>query len=491
MERQTRTQRYSDLRNQLENNNEIEGKTPALSTYEEKLKNVEEVLNPQVGVEEAVEIEQETVIPETTVEEVTPLEEELPNVTTEAEETFSPEVNVPVVEEVTPLEEVSTSEDDGLLDLLEMISEGETFQEDSKVEETPVEVTEVEPETPENEEAVVEEEVSPLTTIESEEITSNEEPEVAEEPVDAIEETAAVQTTPVIEEVEVEEPIVEETPITAEAEPVVAEEEPVAVEAIEEVAPVEEVKATSGDDYLEKCLEEVNEYNKAQGLLTADDVPNRILGEVRGIANEEVKVEEPVVEETISQEELNNTVTLEIKKILESMDGEAEEQTTEVHEVKAISAPEEVSEPAASDADLAKLFETAGISKEAAELLRPYLKAESTKLDEPVAEEAISVEPISAEEKELQTAQIEAEIEKTKVDILVANPEGVTSEEKLLNDTIPFVVDTQEMKTETEDEEEDSTPNKVLNIILIVLIIILLAVLCVIVYWILMAQGIL
>ena len=93
-------------------------------------------------------------------------------------------------------------------------------------------------------------------------------------------------------------------------------------------------------------------------------------------------------------------------------------------------------------------------------------------------------EPLSEE------AQIEEEIAKTKVDLLVAKDDEPTHED-LLNDTIPFVVDTQEIVADEEDEEEDSTPNKVLNIILIVLIVVLIAVLGVIIYWILMAQGIL
>ena len=73
---------------------------------------------------------------------------------------------------------------------------------------------------------------------------------------------------------------------------------------------------------------------------------------------------------------------------------------------------------------------------------------------------------------------------------MVAKDDEPTHED-LLNDTIPFVVDTQEIVADEEDEEEDSTPNKVLNIILIVLIVVLIAVLGVIIYWILMAQGIL
>ena len=67
MERQTRTKKYSDLRNQLENNNETEGKTAALAGYQEKLEQVEANLNP---LNEKVEAEKAL------VEEV-PVKEEI------------------------------------------------------------------------------------------------------------------------------------------------------------------------------------------------------------------------------------------------------------------------------------------------------------------------------------------------------------------------------------------------------------------------------
>ncbi len=433
MERQTRTKKYSDLRNQLENNNEVEGKTADLSTYENKLKSVEEAL--KVPTEE--------------------VKEEVPVSVTE-EEVKEPEItndNQPqTVEEIQEnLNEDNNSSED-LLDLLDLVSE-ESTEEVSIVEESPVQETVTE--------EVKEETIS---NVEEAEETVVSAPEVVEE----------VQETEVAVE-EVSEPVVEE----------VIEEAPQAETVIEEV-PVEEntEKAvevqTSGDDYLEKTLEEVNQYNKAQGLLTADDVPERILGEVRGTTVEEVKEE---------SEDLNNTVTLEIKRIIASM--EEEPQSEEV--VEEVKVQEEAAQESSdtTNVDLEKLFATAGISKEAAELLKPYLKAEPVEESHEVVAQAIEVPEMSEEEKEIEAVKIEEEIEKTKVDLLIADSD-TTKDEKLLNDTIPFVIDTnEESEEEVVEEEEDSTPNKILNIILIVLIVVLLAVLGVIIYWILLAQGIL
>lgn len=433
MERQTRTKKYSDLRNQLENNNEVEGKTADLSTYENKLKSVEEAL--KVSTEE--------------------VKEEVPVSVTE-EEVKEPEITIDnqpqTVEEIQEnLNEDNNSSED-LLDLLDLVSE-ESTEEVSIVEESPVQETVTE--------EVKEETIS---NVEEAEETVVSAPEVVEE----------VQETEVAVE-EVSEPVVEE----------VIEEAPQAETVIEEV-PVEEntEKAvevqTSGDDYLEKTLEEVNQYNKAQGLLTADDVPERILGEVRGTTVEEVKEE---------SEDLNNTVTLEIKRIIASMEEEPQSEEV-VEEVKVQEEPAQESSDT-TNVDLEKLFATAGISKEAAELLKPYLKAEPVEESHEVVAQAIEVPEMSEEEKEIEAVKIEEEIEKTKVDLLIADSD-TTKDEKLLNDTIPFVIDTnEESEEEVVEEEEDSTPNKILNIILIVLIVVLLAVLGVIIYWILLAQGIL
>lgn len=396
MERQTRTKKYSDLRNQLENNNETEGKTAALAGYQEKLEQVEANLNP---LNEKLEAEKALV-------EEAPVKEEI-------------KVEEAVVESdnnnLSSKEEENAEESEDLLDLLDLVSE-EGSKEDPKEED-----------------------------IKKEEIVSPEPLILEEEPV---------SPAPSTEEVKVQE----ETPETD----------------------------VNGDEYLKKCLDEVNEYNKAQGLMTSDDVPNKILSEVRGQSTVQEEVKE-------DQNDLNDTVTMEISKILDSMDEEEAAKESEEFKETPIGKVDEEAKKAATD-ELEKLFETAGISKEAAELLRPYLKNDdvSKAIEESEVHETIAktLEAEDIQEPLSEEVQIEEEIAKTKVDLLVAKDDEPTHED-LLNDTIPFVVDTQEIVADEEDEEEDSTPNKVLNIILIVLIVVLIAVLGVIIYWILMAQGIL
>lgn len=466
MERQTRTKKYSDLRNQLENNNETEGKTEGLSAYQDKLNSVEETLNnqntSQVVEEPTVEdaVQDEEVIAEATEEALKPAEEE--NKSEEHSKVNGVEMEE-TVEEVEIPEEALT-EDNNVAEAVEdtPVEEHEEIVETEKVE-TPEEAT-----TNDNESAL-EEMASEILKEEN----STKEPAVEE-----VEESVEEQ----INQTVVEEPTVETIIDSAEEE---------AKESQEEII-------TTTDDYLEKTLEEVNQYNKAQGLLTADDVPDRILGEVRGIAITETGEE--------AQEELNNTVTLEIKNILAAMEEDSNSENTEDFQevnpeevIKEVAGVEVSEEPVKEDnTDLNKLLETMGISKEAAEMLKPYLKdsdapEEVKEVHEVKAQVLETPEATSNDDEVLEVIKIEEEIEKTKVNILNAAAEVSHNEENLLNDTIPFEIKTENSEDKKEEvlDEENAMPNKILNIILIVLIVILLAVLGVIIYWILLAQGIL
>lgn len=466
MERQTRTKKYSDLRNQLENNNETEGKTEGLSAYQDKLNSVEETLNnkntSQVVEEPTVEdaVQDEEVIAEATEEALKPAEEEI-----KSEE--HSKVNGVEMEET--VEEAEVPE--------EALTEDNNVAE--AVEDTPVE---------EHEEIVETEKVKT-----PEEATTNDNESALEEMASEILKEENSTKEPVVEEVE--ESVEEQINQTVVEEPTV---ETIIDSAEEEAKESQEEIITTTDDYLEKTLEEVNQYNKAQGLLTADDVPDRILGEVRGIAITETGEE--------AQEELNNTVTLEIKNILAAMEEDSNSENTEDFQevnpeevIKEVAGVEVSEEPAKEDnTDLNKLLETMGISKEAAEMLKPYLKdsdapEEVKEVHEVKAQVLETPEATSNDDEVLEVIKIEEEIEKTKVNILNAAAEVSHNEENLLNDTIPFEIKTENSEDKKEEvlDEENAMPNKILNIILIVLIVILLAVLGVIIYWILLAQGIL
>lgn len=465
MERQTRTKKYSDLRNQLENNNETEGKTEGLSAYQDKLNSVEETLNnkntSQVVEEPTVEdaVQDEEVIAEATEEALKPAEEEIKS--EEHSKVNGVEMEETVEEAEVP--EEALTEDNNVAEAVEdtPVEEREEIVETEKVE-TPEEAT-----TNDNESAL-EEMASEILKEEN----STKEPAVEE-----VEESVEEQ----INQTVVEEPTVETI-----------------IDSVEEAKESQEEIITTTDDYLEKTLEEVNQYNKAQGLLTADDVPDRILGEVRGIAITETGEE--------AQEELNNTVTLEIKNILAAMEEDSNSENTEDFQevnpeevIKEVAGVEVSEEPAKEDnTDLNKLLETMGISKEAAEMLKPYLKdsdapEEVKEVHEVKAQVLETSEATSNDDEVLEVIKIEEEIEKTKVNILNAAAEVSHNEENLLNDTIPFEIKTENSEDKKEEvlDEENAMPNKILNIILIVLIVILLAVLGVIIYWILLAQGIL
>lgn len=466
MERQTRTKKYSDLRNQLENNNETEGKTEGLSAYQDKLNSVEETLNnqntSQVVEEPTVEdaVQDEEVIAEATEEALKPAEEEIKS----EEHSKVNGVEMEETVEETEIPEEALTEDNNVAEA---------------VEDTPVE---------EHEEIVETEKVET-----PEEATTNDNESALEEMASEILKEENSTKEPVVEEVE--ESVEEQINQTVVEEPTV---ETIIDSAEEEAKESQEEIITTTDDYLEKTLEEVNQYNKAQGLLTADDVPDRILGEVRGIAITETGEE--------AQEELNNTVTLEIKNILAAMEEDSNSENTEDFQevnpeevIKEVAGVEVSEEPAKEDnTDLNKLLETMGISKEAAEMLKPYLKdsdapEEVKEVHEVKAQVLETSEATSNDDEVLEVIKIEEEIEKTKVNILNAAAEVSHNEENLLNDTIPFEIKTENSEDKKEEvlDEENAMPNKILNIILIVLIVILLAVLGVIIYWILLAQGIL
>lgn len=545
MARLTRTQKYAELRDQLENGREIEIKSDALNKFEDKLEqlnidsvNVKEEVteapkeeSSELPLEEVnTEVNEEAVIEEEPTEEV--VEEPTKDVSLEAAEEVV--LEVPASEE--PKEEVN--DDYVPFDFDEPVSDTETVEEETVdenlveepvIEETPkeepvVEETPVETETSENEETSSEsdidndepidllssllndfEEVKPIVETpetvneEADVPAENEEAEPAsevleesaeevvtteetknDEPVDLLDsllsdldsitpvvenndeesETIDVQKTPVetvTEEVEEETPVLEEVNEPSEEETAPeTDEEPVVLEPVVSREDAEVID----NQYLEECLNEVNEYNKSKGLMTADEVPSTILNEIRGINTQEM----PVVNEN-TEDELSNTVTLEIKKILSEL--EAEDNKEEfTHEVEAQMPPTVEEE----------------LPKEVSDMLKSYMNSEENKTSSNL-EETMLVENMS---------DIKEEIKAVKES--VANE--ATLDSTLLNETMPLEVagDTTVVRKahddEEDDEDEERGPNRILNFILISLIVVLLLILGFIGYLILVAQGI-
>ena len=252
------------------------------------------------------------------------------------------------------------------------------------------------------------------------------------------------------EEVKVEE-VKEETPAET-IEPV--KEETVA----ETVSKPEEVKID--DNYLEECLTEVNEYNKSKGLLTAEEVPLVIANELRNVKNEEK-----------SDDDINDTVTMEIKKILSELDNKTPKEETKAEEVPNEEVNEEVKVEAESVPE-------ESLPEDVEELLKSYLAPEENKEESEDLEKTMVAASIADVAKEADMKDTS-----TITNTITSKPAS------LLNETVPLEV-TSTVSKEDDDLEVEPGPNRILNIILISLIVILVLILGFVGYLILVAQGI-
>ncbi|MCR5300773.1 MAG: hypothetical protein K6D92_07805, partial [Erysipelotrichaceae bacterium] len=340
-----------------------------------------------------------------------------------------------------------------------------------------------------------------------------------------VEETVEEITEPVVETVEEVAETVEETPKAVE-ETVDVSAEPVVAAVEKTIAEITE----PADDFLKETLNEVTEYNKSQGLVTADEVPNTILDEIRGIHREEPAVEvksepEPVTEtveepeqvavpevtpevtpeETPSvkenEKEFNDTLTLQIHDIMAAL--EAQEAKEEV-----VEAPKaEVRDPNLSEIE--KLIGISGTYSKTAlaseiERLMGDIQPEETTEEPEVSyepEEATDSTKVFAPSEPVKEKQEET-IEHPALAVALEEPEEEIEEtaevaeptNELLNETKPFIIEKTKTNAVIEDEDydddEEPAPSKLLNIILIVLTIALIAVLGVVIYGLLKTEGI-
>ncbi|MBR3167793.1 MAG: hypothetical protein IKF18_03805, partial [Erysipelotrichaceae bacterium] len=351
--------------------------------------------------------------------------------------------------------------------------------------------------------------------------------EVTEPVVEAIEETVEEVVEPVVETAEEIQETVEEAPETVEetVEPVaetVEEPEPVVAAVEKTIAEITE----PADDFLKETLNEVTEYNKSQGLVTADEVPNTILDEIRGIHREEPAVEvksepEPVVETVEEPEqvvvpevtpeeapaakenekEFNDTLTLQIHDIMAAL--EAQEAKEEV-----VEAPKEE----VRNSNLSEIEKLIGISgtysktslASEIERLMGDIQPEETAEEPEVSfepEEATDSTKVFAPSEPVKEKQEET-IEHPSLAVALEEPEEEVEEtaevaeptNELLNETKPFIIEKTKTNAVIEDEDydddEEPAPSKLLNIILIVLTIALIAVLGVVIYGLLKTEGI-
>ena len=209
------------------------------------------------------------------------------------------------------------------------------------------------------------------------------------------------------------------------------------------------------DNYLNEALNEVNEYNKAQGLLTADDVSDAIVQEIRSSKNQDEH-----------EDDLTNTVTLEIKKILSELDASNKEEETSSQAPRVEAQKEESVKEEDKEAEL---------SSEVTDLLKTYLNDDDDTATGGDIDQTIVATNIASLEDDLQTTKqaLKAEADKT-----------------LMNETLPLKVDQDKKVQKDEELDVEPRPNKVLNFILTVLILVLIGILIYIAYLILTARGI-
>lgn len=220
------------------------------------------------------------------------------------------------------------------------------------------------------------------------------------------------------------------------------EDKPVKVEEKKEEI-VEETKPVN-NSFIDRALEEALDYNKQEGNETLVELSNSIIDQVRhpeGVAKEE----------TVEDSEFSNTVSLEIDKVLNEIKKQQEEKAN------------------------AEATSSNVVYKEA------ELVAQEA-FEKTVSQETINEHPVLAKELEEPVVEIKN---------LSETIQQTITETNILDDTIPFDVEKVAESNIEEEEDEEEAPSKVLNVILGILIFVLVAVLGVIVYYILVAKGIL
>ena len=444
MARLTRTQKYAELRNQLENGRETELKTEELSPFKERL----EEISPK---EEVAEVEKETTEVKEEISEIKEVKRELDDSLDAILRRMNQEVEKHIDDRTVEKKE----EESSIADILHV---------DEIIDNTKQEVKEPESDTSASIKEEKDEEVKEEVTTEKE---SEEAPQIQEE-------------IEVVEDVAAKEPEVEKKDFIS----------------IEDL-----MQGNNSNDYLKNTLDEVKAYNRSLGSVTVDDVPKTILDEIRGIKQEP------------AEDDLSNTVTLEIKKILSELDepeepkvvepsvaeiSEKKEEKVEVTE-KVETQPlvaetlKRIELEAVSTPDIEEVKKAMeGLPKDVSDLLRQYLEAtQEDVFAEPKKEEVKEERPVEV----LDADKVEVKSTPDVAETIVVKPAGEASELEaaLMNETMPLQVEktTANPKIQEEEEyEEESGSSRVLNIILIILIVILVLVLIVVAYLILVAQGI-
>ena len=461
MPKLSRTAKFADLRNQLQNDKEELINSKELSNYQNRLNNVENTLSPNRDKQDFFAngpitddpIFQELIQKEAGIDfsQFKPVEE--------------PVIENPVREEIVA---------EPVIEETPVVEEAPVVEEVPVVEETPA--IEQIIEEPVIEEAIIEEISEPV-----------EEQAVQEEPV--IEDVLSnenisvfgnqpVQEEHVVEDVLTDEPISEapqqessffdsfmnDTPVETnlgnnfnsyfesnEAKELYVEDMFNDVFKDVEDESGEIVSLKERETYLNQTLSDVNSYNKEVGEETINTAVDNLINEIR---HPESRFDE-MIEKSENEEDY-----LDADKVQVSTPEEDEEFTSTL------------------SMEISKIMdEVANVS------------SDNTKFEE--VEVKVPEEEVQ-EETENKTIQINEVPEEKAEDVVeIKNIAEIENEEvNTMSQTIPFVVAADDEELIDEEDEEDGS-NVVLNIILIVLIIVLVAVLGLIVFYILKTKGIL
>lgn len=207
------------------------------------------------------------------------------------------------------------------------------------------------------------------------------------------------------------------------------------------------------NNFIHETFDEVNTYNKVTGKTTLDDLSNQLVDEVRHPENAKENIED----------EFSRTISLELNKVLDEI-GSLEEP---IQKDNVIVQEPQVVQP--QPVEVAPVEQQTVIQNEVKpiENISPIQETfEHPTLAQTIEQAAVEIKNIS------ETVQLEP----------------VLSNEDVVDDTIPFTVERQ--PDEDDDDYEDEEPSKALNVILGILIFVLVAVLGVIIYYILIAKGI-
>ena len=463
MPRLTRTQKFAELRENLANDKETSVSTADLSSYENRLNNITELLTPeQPKVQAPVQkpmIEEKPILdfdndPKYLWTDFvdTPIDQLVDTFHTDENRKqqaggFEPQVNPNTVPPIStynrtqqePLikmtDPLSSINDDRVADFEDSIGRIAPSTQKPLIE-TPIYTSTIQ-EAPLNEEPVVQ------APVNNDQIFDTPVYEAPKAPVYEAPAQPKVET-PVYQK-PVEAPVYEapKAPVVETPTPAPVQEKPVVEQADNHAADHSNDYVNS---YMRDMIDEVGQYNKMNGQETIGQLTNDMVNQIRN--HDEAKdiqeefVEVPVEMEEVTDDEFSNTVSMEINKIMDeiSTDANRVEET-----VEPVIQPEPVKEPV---------------------------------IETPVVEE----HPVLA--KALEEEKDENVVEIKNLKDLEAEPQRDT-----MSNTIPFVVTTGEEEVIEDDDDEEGS-NTILNIILIVLIIVLLAVLGLIVFYILKTKGI-